>query len=115
MAFMLTNSTVISIECADSKRMQDLTVSNNGILSLKDQCRGYTEQGVLTSSAELTQVYEHVTPSVHIEEYPYALADGLHNITNLLTPVKVTGIDISQLRLLSHKVADYKRILKDNL
>ncbi|XP_076660006.1 uncharacterized protein LOC143363281 [Halictus rubicundus] len=97
--------------------MEDIVLHQTGILQLEPSCKGYTDLFVLETTSSSSRNISHYVPKLDITTDDCCLLKRRFNKTVpiQLTPVKLTNIDLTELRYANKKLSDFDKIVTDQL
>lgn len=115
--YVLSNVTTLSILCSDSSNHEE-TLRNMGLLELDNNCKAYTDDTMLTPQSIGQSVnITHKLPLTDITEDDCCvrLKDNITFEAIKLQPMKLTNINLEELKFVQHKLHQFDEILQQQL
>lgn len=116
--YVLQKPITVTIICENQlNHMEDVTLHQTGILQLKPSCKGYTDLFVLETTSSTSRNISHYVPRLDITTDDCCLLTRKFNRTTpiQLTPIKITNIDLSELKYANKKLSEFDQIITDQL
>ncbi|KAK9739053.1 Baculovirus F protein [Popillia japonica] len=108
--------TTVTLLC-DETHMEDIVLKRTGVLYLDKKCKGYTDLFILEGSNEISHnITAHYVPSLNILEDDCCLETKINMNTPIpLQPIKLTNVDLSELKYADKKLNEFDEILTNQL
>lgn len=116
--YVLHRPTTITFLCDDSPgHIEDVVLKNTGILRLHKSCKGYTDHFVLQSNSETIENFLNIVPNIDIKEDDCCNLNKKLNKSETisLNPIKLTNIDLNDLRYANKKLEEFDKIVTDQI
>lgn len=116
--FVLTKPTTLTVMCNHSRQSpQDFELQKTGILKLSQHCSGYTDYNVLHATDSERRNMTHVIPSISIINDACCILDETFHKrpAKLLQPIRLTNIDLSDLKYADKKLRDLDESLTNQM
>ncbi|XP_044766263.1 uncharacterized protein LOC123322383 [Coccinella septempunctata] len=115
--FSLSNPTRISIICGEESLKQEI-IEKMGILKLNSHCKAFTDRTSLETSAVLASLnssYEIPSSSIIQDDCCQKLKRNLTVHAIHMEPIKLTSVNLHELKYAQHKLAEFDEQLQQQL
>lgn len=116
--YVLQKPVSLTLLCDESQNhMEDVVLHQTGLLQLQPLCKGYTDHFVLEATRNINKNITHQVPTIDILEDDCCLFENRLNKTDPihLTPIKLTNIDLGELRYANKKLKEFDQIVTEQL
>ncbi|GLV43804.1 hypothetical protein CBL_11616 [Carabus blaptoides fortunei] len=116
--YVLQKPVSITLLCDSSQNhMEDLMLHQIGLLQLQPSCKGYTDNYVLETTGNINKNIIHHAPALDILEDDCCIFNDKLNksVPIHLTPIKLTNIDLGELRYVNKKLNEFDEIVTKQL
>lgn len=112
--YVLPKPTTLTLVCGH--HIEDVDVHGTGLIQLNQDCKGYTDFIVLETSSETHSNITHEVPGISIIEDDCCIVSKVNVSGTLhLKPVKLTNVDLSELKYADNKLEELDKIITHQL
>ncbi|XP_076230268.1 uncharacterized protein LOC143176329 [Nomia melanderi] len=118
--YTLHKPTTLTIICGESNtdHMEDIVLKQTGLIQLHSGCKGYTMIYSLEPTSYVNKNISHYVPRINLTEDDCCIlaTDYLHHKAAApLKPIKLTNIDLNELKFNSKKLSELDGLLTHRL
>lgn len=116
--YVLQKPTTLTIICDDNHHMEDIILQKIGLIQLRRGCAGYTMLYSLETTNIVKKNITHYVPRINLTEDDCCVINTnslLHKAASSLKPIKLTNIDLTDLKFNSKKLNEFDELLTHRL